>query len=254
MPIEFPVRVPYTTAPNMVRNTGEVFNRRPDKQILELKRQELIKHNKDLYAQTDLAANLRLVGHALDYCGLPNYYGLQQLAMSIEEDIAVMHRGRLEAICFCFPSSWIPRERIGQTLAEIHAPVADGDKLRQMSQRIAETMADPAQGSFRRHVWTISNSGALSQHPASKSDLVPAGIEDLWFRLETQTTHPVGDGATSLFFVRVETEPLSIIWNDENKRRTLIESINSMTDAVLTYKNLHHIKEILNKKMTPEGH
>jgi hypothetical protein len=248
MPIDFPVRVPYTTAPNMVRNTGDVFNRRPNRQILELKRQELIKHNKDLYAQTDLAANLRLVGRALEYCGLPTYYGLQQLAMSIEEDIAIMHRGHLEAICFCFPSSWIPRERIGQSLTDIHGPVADGDKLRQMSQRIAETMADPAQGSFRRHVWTISNSGELSQHPVAKSNRVPADINDLWFRLETQTTAPIGDGLTSLFFVRVETEPLSTIWNDAEKRKTLLDSINSMTDAVLEYKNLHHIKELLNKK------
>jgi hypothetical protein len=252
MPIEFPVRVPYTTAPNMVRNTGEVFNRRPDRRILELKRQELIRHNKDLYAQTDLAANLRLVGYALKYCELPEYYGLQQMAMSIEEDFAIMHRGRLEAICFCFPSSWIPQERIGQTLSDIHGPVADGDKLRQMSQKIAETMADPKQGSFRRHVWTIANSGELSQHPASKSNRVPEDINDLWFRLETQTTHPVGDGLTSLFFV--ETEPLSVIWSDLEKRKTLMNSINSMSDAVLTYKNLHHIKEILNKKMTPEGH
>jgi hypothetical protein len=248
MPIEFPVRVPYTTAPNMVRNTGAVFNKKPNRQILEQKRLELIRHNKDLYAQTDLAANLRLVGRALEYCGLPTYYGIQQLAMSLEEDIAIMHRGRLEAIAFCFPSSWIPRERIGQALTDIHAPVADGEHLRKMSQRIAETMADSEQGSFRRHVWTISNSGALSQHPAAKSDLVPATLEDLWFRLETQTTAPLGDGVSSLFFVRVETEPLSKIWNDENKRLILVDSVNSMTDAVLEYKNLHHIKELLNKK------
>jgi hypothetical protein len=248
MPIEFPVRVPYTTAPNMVRNTGEVFNRHPDKRILELKRQELIKHNKDLYAQTDLAANLRLGSRALEYLGLPCWYGLQQLAMSIEEDMAIMHKGRLETIVFCFPSSWIPRERIGQTLTDIHAPVADGDKLRQMSQRIAETMADSAQGSFRRHVWTISNSGELSQHPAAKSDRVPKDIDDLWFRLETQTTAPLGDGVSSLFFVRVETEPLTTIWANIDKRKTLLNSVNSMTDAVLDYKNLHHIKDLLNKK------
>lgn len=247
MPIEFPVKVPYTTTPNMVRNTGDVWKRRPDRRVLEQKRQELIKFNKDLYSQTDLSANLRLVGQALDYLGLPNYYGIQQLAMSIEEDIAIMHQGRLEAICFCFPSSWIPRERIGQTLADIHAPVADGDKLRQASQRIAETMADPAQGSFRRHVWTITNSGELSQHPANKSDRIPETMDDLWFRLETQTTAPLGDGVSSLFFVRVETEPLRNIWVDAEKREILMASLNSMSQEVLTYKNLHHIIKLLNE-------
>lgn len=254
MPIEFPVRVPYTTAPNMVRNTGEVFNRLPDIRILNIKRQELLRHGADLCAESDLAVNLKLVSRALEYCGLPNHYSLQQLALSFEEDIAIMHQGRLEAICFCFPSSWIPAERIGMTLAEIHAPVADGEKLIEMSPRIAETMADPEQGSFRRHVWTISNSEALSQHPANKNTSIPTSIDDLWFRLETQTTAPLGDDETSLFFVKVETEPLSVIWNDPEKRNTLMDSINSMTDSVLTYKNLHHIKDLLNKKMTPEGH
>ena len=231
----------------MVRNTGEVFNKKPDRKVLEQKRLELIKYGSDLYGQTDLAANKRLASRALEYLGLPCWYGLQQLAMSIEEDMAIMYQGRLETIAFCFPSSWIPRERLGMTLTDIHQPVADGDRLRAMSQRIAETMADPAQGSFRRHVWTLSNSGELSQHPKSKSTLIPQSINDLWFRLETQTTAPLGDGETSLFFVRVETEPLKNIWSDLEKRQQLIDSVNSMTDAVLTYKNLHAIKDIINK-------
>jgi len=250
MPIEFPVRIPYSTAPHMTRNTGKVFNQIANKKILELKRQELIQHGSDLYGQTDLAANLRLVGRALEYCDLPTHLCIQQLAMSLEEDIAIMHKGRLEAIAFCFPSSWIPHERLGMELSRIHDPVADGDNLRRMSQRIAETMADPAQGSFRRHVWTISNSANLSQHPANKSDLIPNGIQDLWFRLETQTTAPLGDKETSLFFVRVETEPLQTIWADNEKQQTLMASINSMTDAVLEYKNLVHIKTLLNNMTT----
>jgi Protein of unknown function (DUF3445) len=252
MPIEFPVRVPYTTAPNMVRNTGVVINPEPRQDYIRQKHHELNLRGNDLWAELPGAS--LLIRQATNQLGLVETSSIVSFALQIEEDVAVMFHGRLVAICFCFPSSWIPRERIGMTLTDIHSPVADGDKLQAMSQRIAETMADPAQGSFRRHVWTISNSGALSQHPANKSDRVPNTIDDLWFRLETQTTMPLGDGDSSLFFVRVQTEPLTVIWKDTEKRQTLLDSVNSMTDNVLEYKNLHYIKELLNKKMTPKGH
>lgn len=251
MPIEFPVRVPYTTAPNMVRNTGSIISPDPRQHYIQQKYHELNLRGNDLWAE--LPGSALIIQQVTQQLGLVETSSIVNFALQIEEDVAVMHHGRLVAICFCFPSSWIPHERVGQTLTDIHNPVADGEHLRKMSQRIAETMADPAQGSFRRHVWTISNSGALSQHPATKSDRVATTIDDLWFRLETQTTMPVGDGASSVFFVRVETEPLTVIWNDQEKRNTLLDSVNSMTDAVLEYKNLHHIKEILNKKKTLEG-
>ena len=246
MPIDFPVRVPYTTAPNMVRNPGAVFNREPRLDYIRQKHQELIKLGNDLWAELPGAA--LLVKQATRQLGLVETSSIVNFALQIEEDVAIMFHGRLIAICFCFPSSWIPKERIGMTLTDIHQPVADGDKLRQMSQRISETMANPDQGSFRRTVWTISNSGDLSQHPKNKSNTVPNNIDDLWFRLETQTTMPIGDGESSVFFVRVETEPLRTFWNNKEQRELLLNSINSMTDAVLSYKNLHYIKELLNKK------
>ena len=246
MHLEFPVRIPYTTAPNMVRNSGPAFRQEPRQHYIRQKHQELQTHGTDLWAQLPEAEDL--IKQATTQLGLVPTSNIVNFALQIEEDVAVMHQGKLAAICFCFPSSWIPAERIGMELARIHDPVADGDRLRRMSQRIAETMADPEQEGFRRHVWTITNSGELSQHPKVKNTQTPVSIDDLWFRLETQTTMPIGDGISSLFFVRVETEPLSKIWNDLDKRATLLDSINSMSDAVLTYKNLHHVKELLNQK------
>jgi len=249
MPIEFPIRVPYTTAPHMVRNTGAIFRRDPRPRYLRQKKQELEKYDTDLWA--DMPKSRELIQQATRELGLVQTSNIVNFALQIEEDVAIMHQGHLVAICFCFPSSWIPRERIGMSLTDIHTPVADGDRLRTMSQRIAETMADPKSGSFLRHVWTVATSGELSQHPSNKSDLVPNSIDDLWFRLETQTTMPLGDGESSVFFVHVETEPLSNSWSQPDRRALLIDSVNSMTDAVLEYKNLHTIKEIFNKKKTP---
>ena len=40
-----------------------------------------------------------------------------------------MHKGKLEAISFCFPSGWIPTEVLGKDFAFLHEPVADNDLL-----------------------------------------------------------------------------------------------------------------------------
>jgi hypothetical protein len=49
-----------------------------------------------------------------------------------------------------------------------------------------------------------------------------------------------------LFSVKVEMNPLNSVWEDYEKRNVLIDSIDSMSDAMLEYKNLKAIKSILN--------
>ena len=66
-------------------------------------------------------------------------------------------------------------------------------------------------------------------------------FENLYFRVETQTTAPI-DKLTSLFFIKVDVLPLAEVWDIR-----ILESINSMTEEVLNYKSLKKIKEILNR-------
>ena len=241
----FPVTVPYKTTPVMSRNTGPIFEPVTDQNHVESKTKELDRWGKDLFGcrRPDL---VRLAASVLK---VKNTENIVELAMNFKEDVAIMHQGVLESICFCYPSSWIPNERVGLTLAEIHKPVADGDMLRRVSQRIAETMA--TQDSFRRYVWTISTTNELSNHPKMFKPPVTdqTTVQDLWFRMETQTTMPLGDKESSLFFVKVDTVPLSMFWNELDKQLAIVDSINSMTDDILEYKNLKLIKEILNKNI-----
>lgn len=232
MPIDF-VKVPYTTGPNMIRNTGPVFIPSPNLEVIQAKKKQLELYGTDLWAQTDAKA----VERAANYC---NVYSdnIVDLALRLEEDVAVMYQGQLAAICFCFPSGFKPSERIGMTLSDIHKPVADGETLVRASPGIARVMCE--QSSFRRWVWTVTANPDLSNHPNNKKDLVPSSIDDLYFRYETQTTAKV-DNETSLFFVKVDVVPLREVWNQR-----ILDSINSMSDAVLTYKNLHEIKTLLN--------
>jgi hypothetical protein len=49
-----------------------------------------------------------------------------------------------------------------------------------------------------------------------------------------------------LFAIKVEMSPLNVIWEDVEMKKTLLESIDSMSEAMLEYKNLKAIKSILN--------
>lgn len=239
MQIDF-VKVPYTTNPNMIRNTGPVFISRPDQKIIQAKKAELEKYGTDLWAQQPGLESV--IEKAAKYC---NVYtdNIVDLALRLEEDVAVMHQGKLAAICFCFPSGFKPQEIIGMPLSDIHKPVADGSMLVKSSPGIARVMCE--QPSFRRWVWSLNINPDLSNHPSTKKDINPTSLEDLYFRVETQTTASV-DEETSLFFVKVDVVPLTSIWNKQNSER-IKNSINSMSDAVLTYKNLHRVKKLLSE-------
>lgn len=245
MQIDF-INTPYTTRPSMSRNTGPVFNSNPNLDYIREKQKELEFFKNDLWGITDECNNHQLVRRASILCGFEPTNNIVDLALQLEEDIAIVHQGKLSAVCFCFPSGWIPREKVGLPLSKIHEAVADGDLLSKMSDRLASTMADNFLGSFRRYVWTITTSSQLSNHPAKKTNYIPNKLEDLYFRFETQTTKPLGDGLSSLFFVKVDVIPLLDVW--DNYSLEILNSINSMTDNVLAYKNLHNIKSLLNKQ------
>lgn len=239
------IQVPYTTQPRMQRNTGPLYNRTPDLKYIEQKKIELEKLGQDLYGETYESTANQLVAKACKHLGLPFKNDIKDLSMLFEEDIAIMHNGKLSAISFCFPSGWIPSQRIGMKLSEIHRPVADSDKLVYASEKLAKTMADPVLGSFKRQVWTVTANKELSNHPVYKSSFVPKSINDLYFRMETQTTEALGDGISSLFFVKVDVIPLVDIWADFGSK--IRDSVNSMSASILDYKNLQNIKPLLNK-------
>ena len=241
----FPVKIPYKTTPSMSRNMDSVFELTSQ---ATTKFQELVRWDTDLYnSRREDLVQLAINKLNIELVDFGHSSSIVNLALNFREDVALMHRGILEAICFCYPSSWVPAERVGQSLTQIHAPVADGEILRDKSQRIAESMA--TQHSFRRYVWTISTTGELSNHPKMIKPAVTdhTTFADLFFRTETQTTMALGDNETSLFFVKVDTIPLSDLWHDTEKRQAIIDSVNSMSDAVLQYKNLVEIKSVINK-------
>ena len=179
---------------------------------------------------------MKLLDKVSDLLEMGKFKTIKDLSIQVEEDIAIMHKGKLEAISFCFPSGWIPTKALGQDFAFLHQPVADNDLLLKSSQKLSKYMCNH---SIQRWVWNVTTIKNLSNHPTIKRPKLTS-FDELYFRLETQISTPV-DEETSLFLVLVEVVPLNKVWNSR-----ILESINSMSDNVLNYKNLIEIKKYLN--------
>lgn len=235
----FPVKVPYTVGPDIVKYIGPAFNVHPDPVYLSAKKKEL-----ELYElQVCGSISTDYLHHLNSYCGFDVNTTLPQICNLLEEDVAILKDGYLQSIGFCFPSGFYPTQKLGLSFFDMHLPVGDGETLRKSSEKVS-ALISKKDAMFRRHVWTLTSLPSLSQLP-SYTRPVPQTIDDLYFRTETQTTVGI-DGSICLFFVKVDMHPLQQVWEDPSKRQSIIDSINSMSEAVLDYKNLAQIKGIVN--------
>ncbi|MCX6200854.1 MAG: hypothetical protein NTW77_01280 [Bacteroidetes bacterium] len=213
----FPVKVPYTVGPDIVKYEGPAFNANPDPTYLLEKKKELELHGSHVCA----TISNDYLHHLNTFCGIDVNTTLPEICVKLEEDVAILKDGHLHTIGFCFPSETLRR-----------------------SSEIVSALISKQDAMFRRYVWTLTSLPSLSQLPSYVKP-TPQSINDLYFRTETQTTVGIG-GDICLFFVKVKMHPLQQLWDDYEKRTLIVESIHSMSEAVLAYKNLTHIKSIIN--------
>jgi hypothetical protein len=237
----FPVKTPFTVTADMAKYEGLAFNHHPNLSYLQQKNIELSRFGNQICAT--ISESNEYVHALANYCGFETSSDISSSALKLEEDVAVLHQGKLVSICFSFPSGFIPAEKLGKNFFDMHLPVAGGNVLRAAGEKVSKLISREG-SSFRRYVWTITSLSGLSQHPDYIRPTAKE-ISDLYFRTETQTTVGVGNDIC-LFFVKVDMHPLSLLWQEKDKQEKILSSINSMSDAVLTYKNLRVIKEILN--------
>tara|TARA_B100001175_G_scaffold270394_1_gene242605 strand:- start:260 stop:973 length:714 start_codon:yes stop_codon:yes gene_type:complete len=231
------VKTPFTNNPSMTRLEGPVYNKNPDKIYIHEKQKQIDLLGEQLLGETEISKEKNLIKKLINFCNLDNNLSLSELTTKFEEDFVIMYKGKMEIVSVCFPSGWIPKEKLGKNLSDIHEPIADSEQLIKASDKLTDYMTKQR---IKRWVWTITTSKELSNFPDyEKPELTR--FEDLYFRVETQTTAPVDD-KTSLFFIKVDVLPLSQVWD-----KKILKSINSMTDNVLKYKGLEQIKELLNR-------
>lgn len=176
------------------------------------------------------------------------------LELAFEEDFAVLDgaTGTLPWLCVCAPSHWAPEDKLGQPFAAVHAPVADNAALLAASQQLVGVATGGER--WERFVWTVTPSDRYDQHPRRHgrqpwpSDTADAGAfaRQCLLRAERQTFFPVGGGTRqAVFTIRVMLQPLEHAVDSPGKAARLHDSLASMSEAVLAYKNLATAREPL---------
>ena len=167
----FPVKVPYTIGIDIKKYDGSVLDDYLDPEYVNQKEKEFRSWHPMICKTSDEKYNHYLsayTGHEGD---------LKEIALQMNEDVAILKDGIVKNICFTFPSGFIPELLVGKNLFQIHAPVPEGDRLRKSSDNLIALMTKDG-GVFRRFVWSLSSLKSLSQLPG-KIRPKPVSIDDI---------------------------------------------------------------------------
>jgi len=183
----------------------------------------------------------------------PTNLAQKPIELAFEEDFAVLDGtiGTLPWLCVCVPSHWAPEDKLGLDFAALHGPVADNHALVAASRQLVELVT--AGERWERYVWTISPSARYDQHPRRHPRMPWPAIADpeafarqCWLRAERQTFLPVGQGThQAVFAIRVMLQPLAQAVRAPMQAQRMRDSLASMSQAVLEYKNLAGARERL---------
>jgi len=238
------VQIQYTTSPKFTPINDVIF-KEYTQDAFEQRVCEFNALGDEVAFESDIAKKECLVEKTSRAMQLEDepFFDIIDMGLEIPDDVIIMHKGKVEAAFVAMASSWNPRTVQGKTLAEVHQPVADNEMLLKASDGIWRSMTSGK--SFHRHVWGISPLKKLSNHPRHKKPEIK-NLDDLYFRIEHERTLTV-DEDTAAFFIDVEVMPLSTVFHLKTEYRNLIkDSINSMSENILAYKNLEEVKEMIN--------
>lgn len=192
----------------------------------------------------------------------------EALITGMQEDFVILHDEpagmRTRFLAVCFPSNWNPAEKLGLDFAAIHAPVADNALLQAGAHGIVDMAFRKA--SMLRHVWLLTPGADLSQHPETRrtgwedallqADASPSGrlLDQVFFRVERQTTLPLPSLQRGVFFIRVMVCGLADVLSVAPGRAAeLREVLHSMTDAVAHYRGMHAVRpRLLQELQAPD--
>jgi hypothetical protein len=178
------------------------------------------------------------------------------LALGMQEDIVVLHDEpdalRTRWLSVCFPSNWSPADKLGLDFTAIHAPVADNALLQAGGKGIVDMAF--RQASMLRHVWLLSPSSDLAQHPETRrtrwEDAVAQAdatgqrlLDHVFFRVERQTTLPLPALQRGVFFIRVMVCPLlNVLQVAPMRAAELHAALASMSEAVVAYRGMAGVR------------
>jgi hypothetical protein len=191
-----------------------------------------------------VAATGELVG-----IGTPGVHPLETASRLVPEDLCLMRRAAdsyiLAAACVCFPSRWRLADKIGRSLAAIHAPVPGyaGSLGAPVDRFFDKVTADRP---VWRLNWTIHDSPDLFQPVSSTKRPPPADFAgQVFLRVERQTLRRLPASGDVLFTIRTYITPLGEIAKDAEAARRLAAAIENLPEALREYRSLTQFADAL---------
>ena len=169
--------------------------------------------------------------------------------LACSDDLVVLRRrgpgeAVAELLAVAFPSGWPPRQRAGATLLQLHAPVADGERLQRAAPALTEALL--TKGPLRQHVWGLDPSGRLDHDPSApdaSTEVAPTDPSRWWLRVERQSSVPLPALDRALFTIRPYLVPLTSL--DAGQRAVLADAVASMSPEALAYKGITELAPAL---------
>ncbi len=150
---------------------------------------------------------------------------------------------RLQGGALCFPTGWALEEKMGHTLDEIHGVVPGlnavlASPIRQFLMRLKPG------GVIERDNWGLAATDELNLHPARgvPAPDLPTAPDRLWLRVERQAFLALPQSRGIVFGLRIELHRMDEVAADRAAAAGLRRALETMPEAVLTYKRLGRIR------------
>ncbi|NNE12916.1 MAG: DUF3445 domain-containing protein [Ilumatobacter sp.] len=182
--------------------------------------------------------------------GLPDrsLHPLDAAGRLVQEDLVLLVERDGAPVCgggsVCFPNRWDLRSKVGRTMAEIHAPVAElNDTLEAPINKFLMRLT--ADRSYWRLGWGVLDTPALYQAVDGTADPRPAAATpaDHHLRVERETLRRLPRTGAILFTIRTHMSPLGAV--PAGATRQLAEAIRALPPAVASYKQLDDVGDEL---------
>jgi hypothetical protein len=190
----------------------------------------------------------RATGTATDLTAL---HPIDAAGRLVQEDVCVMQRDvdglwRLTAGSVCFPSRWSLTQKLGRTMAGIHAPVPGYDRIARATDAAMDRVL--VGGPMTRANWTLIDDRALFQ-PATEDEhgrdrTVTSATRDirekasegdsLVLRIERQTLRPLPRTGAIAFTIRTVVSSLADLSPEESA--ALATTLRTVELATMEYK------------------
>lgn len=228
-----PYRDGYSTLPGLRRiEPGEVFERDQGESPGIMLEKGSILGSRECYWESDCP--LEVLGEVASWVREWHPWrpggSFEEVSRQVPEDLLVHRlegsRDWLAAAHVCFPSVWLPEEKMGRTWEEIHRPVPMNLSS---SSRIVRAMVSA--GPFERFVWGVIHDDRYDFHPSRSRSGFDPDSPFVLVKVERQVTVPFPSLGCCLFILRQY-----LVRDYESDRLAL--ALEGMTPEQKRYKGL----------------